>query len=58
MFEQLEDVRREICLRVGCNELLETKTDLTGQLNAKVDLEEVQNLSLHYGWCLSFLHLE
>lgn len=43
MFEEIEDVKREVMSRVDTTELLETKTNLAGMLDGKVDLLEVQN---------------
>lgn len=40
--EELEQIRQEIAERVNGNDLLETKEVLVNQLDAKVDLEEVQ----------------
>lgn len=43
MFEQIEDVKREVNSRVNTTELLETKSNFAGMLDGKVDLLEVQN---------------
>jgi len=40
---ELEVIRREIADKAPTLELLETKSNFIGQLEAKVDLKEVQN---------------
>ena len=39
----MDEIRRDVSLRVNTNELLETRQNLTGQLDTKVELQEVQN---------------
>ena len=43
VLNELEIIRREIGDKAPTVELLETKTNFIGQLEAKVDLKEVQN---------------
>lgn len=38
IYENLDEIRRDVSLRVNSNELLETRQNLTGQLDTKVDL--------------------
>jgi len=39
----MEQLRRDVSMRVNSTELMDTKTNLTGMLNNKVDVAEVQN---------------
>ena len=41
--DEIERLRQDVSLRVNTNELLETKEVLSGQLDSKVELEEVQS---------------
>ena len=41
--EEIDLIRRDVAHRANNDELMQTKEHLTGQLNGKVDLEEVQN---------------
>lgn len=40
--DQIEEIRRELGQRVGTEELIATRSNLAGQLDTKVDLNEVQ----------------
>ena len=40
--EEIDLIRRDVAHRANNDELMQTKEHLTGQLNGKVDLEEVQ----------------
>ena len=39
----MEEIRRDVVSRISSQELAETKHNLSGQLDTKVDLQEVQN---------------
>jgi hypothetical protein len=39
----MEDLRRDVSMRVNSTELMDTKTNFAGMLNNKVDIAEVQN---------------
>ena len=39
----MEELRSDVTNRANTTELLETRQSLVGQLNSKVDLNEVQN---------------
>ena len=39
----MEEIRRELMQRVGTEELMATRSNLAGQLDTKVDLNEVQS---------------
>ena len=41
--DEIERLRQDVSLRVNTNDLLETKEALSGQLDSKVELEEVQS---------------
>lgn len=41
--DEIERLRQDVSLRVNTNDLLETKEVLSGQLDSKVELEEVQS---------------
>ena len=43
LFDQMEEVRRELGQRVATEELMATRSNLAGQLDTKVDLLEVQS---------------
>lgn len=40
--EEIDLIRHDVAHRANNDELMQTKEHLTGQLNGKVDLEEVQ----------------
>ena len=41
IFEQMDEMRRDLAHRVGASELNETRSNLAGVLDTKVDLSEV-----------------
>ena len=43
LYEEMEDLRRDVSMRVNSTELMDTKTNFAGMLNNKVDIAEVQN---------------
>ena len=43
LIDEMQSIRHEVAHRVGGAELLETKEFLAGQLDSKVELDEVQN---------------